>query len=38
MTDVVSYNGDFVLHFSHPGWRDDKNDPATANRPPIATT
>jgi hypothetical protein len=35
---VVSYNGDFVLHFSHPGWRDDKNDPATANRPVIATT
>jgi hypothetical protein len=35
---VVSYNGDFVLHFSHPGWRDDKNDPATANRPAIATT
>jgi hypothetical protein len=33
---VVSYNGDFVLHFAHPGWRDDKNDPATANRPPIA--
>jgi hypothetical protein len=35
---VVSYNGDFVLHFGHPGWRDDKNDPATANRPPIAIT
>jgi hypothetical protein len=35
---VVSYNGDFVLHFAHPGWRDDKNDPATANRPPIANT
>jgi hypothetical protein len=29
---VISYNGDFVLHFGHPGWRDDKNDPATANR------
>jgi hypothetical protein len=33
---VVSYNGDFVLHFGHPGWRDDKNDPATVNRPAIA--
>ena len=26
---VVSYNGDFVLHFHHPAWRDDRNDPAT---------
>jgi hypothetical protein len=33
---VVSYNGDFVLHFGHPGWRDDKNDPATANRPAVS--
>jgi hypothetical protein len=32
---VVSYNGDFVIHFSHPTWptwRDDRNDPATATR------
>lgn len=29
---VVSYNGDFVIHFNHPTWRDDKNDPATATR------
>jgi hypothetical protein len=29
---VASYNGDFVLHFSHPTWRDDPNDPATATR------
>jgi len=29
---VVSYNGDFVIHFNHPGWREDKNDPKTANR------
>ncbi|HEY7291867.1 MAG TPA: hypothetical protein VH583_18655 [Vicinamibacterales bacterium] len=29
---VVSYNGDFVLHFNHPTWRTDKNDPATATR------
>jgi hypothetical protein len=29
---VASYNGDFVIHFNHPGWRDDRNNPATANR------
>jgi len=29
---VVSYNGDFVLHFNHPTWREDRNDPATATR------
>jgi hypothetical protein len=29
---VVSYNGDFVLHFNHPTWRDDRNNPATATR------
>ncbi len=29
---VASYNGDHVLHFNHPGWRDDRNNPATANR------
>ena len=29
---VTSYNGDFVLHFNHPTWRDDRNDPATATR------
>lgn len=29
---VASYNGDFVLHFSHPTWREDRNDPATATR------
>ena len=29
---VASYNGDFVLHFTHPTWRDDRNDPATATR------
>ena len=29
---VVSYNGDFVIHFNHPGWRYDRNDPATAHR------
>jgi len=29
---VASYNGDFVIHFTHPTWRDDQNDPATATR------
>jgi hypothetical protein len=29
---VISYNGDFVLHFNHPTWRADRNDPATATR------
>ena len=29
---VVSYNGDRVIHFSHPTWREDRNDPATATR------
>ncbi|MGE0196606.1 MAG: hypothetical protein AB7P48_13395, partial [Methylocystis sp.] len=30
---VVSYNGDRVLHFHHPNWRIDRNDPATTFRP-----
>lgn len=30
---VVSYNGDHVVHFNHPGWRTDTNDPTTAVRP-----
>lgn len=29
---VVSYNGDFVVHFNHPTWRADRNDPSTATR------
>jgi hypothetical protein len=29
---VISYNGDFVIHFNHPTWRRDRNDPATATR------
>jgi hypothetical protein len=29
---VVSYNGDFVIHFTHPTWRDDRNNPSTATR------
>jgi hypothetical protein len=27
---VASYNGDHVVHFQHPPWRDDRNDPRTA--------
>jgi len=29
---VASHNGDAVIHFSHPTWRDDRNDPATGTR------
>jgi hypothetical protein len=29
---VVSYNGDSVIHFNHPTWRSDRNDPKTATR------
>jgi hypothetical protein len=29
---VISYNGDHVIHFSHPIWRTDRNDPSTATR------
>lgn len=29
---VVSYNGDFVIHFHHPAWREDRNDPETVAR------
>ena len=29
---VASYNGDFVIHFNHPTWRRDRNDPQTATR------
>ena len=29
---VISYNGDFVIHFNHPTWREDTNDPTTATR------
>jgi hypothetical protein len=29
---VVSYNGDAVIHFMHPTWRQDRNDPTTATR------
>jgi hypothetical protein len=29
---VISHNGDAVLHFNHPTWRSDRNDPKTATR------
>jgi hypothetical protein len=29
---VASHNGDFVIHFHHPPWRDNQNDPATTTR------
>jgi hypothetical protein len=29
---VISHNGDSVIHFSHPTWREDRNDPATPTR------
>jgi len=29
---VASYNGDFVVHFHHPAWRTDRNDPKTTVR------
>jgi hypothetical protein len=29
---VASYNGDAVIHFNHPTWRDDRNDAATSTR------
>jgi hypothetical protein len=29
---VASWNGDSVIHFNHPTWREDRNDPATATR------
>lgn len=29
---VASYNSDFVVHFNHPAWRSDRNDPDTKFR------
>jgi hypothetical protein len=29
---VISSNGDCVIHFNHPTWRVDRNDPTTATR------
>lgn len=30
---VASYNGDFVVHFPHPPWRDDRDDALTVHVP-----
>lgn len=30
---VVSYNGDHVIHFHHPAWRNDRNDPKSVSGP-----
>jgi hypothetical protein len=30
---VASYNGDCVIHFHHPLWRNDRNDPSSLARP-----
>jgi hypothetical protein len=35
---VVSYNGDHVIHFHHPAWRKDRNDPTTARRAALRPT
>lgn len=32
---AASYNGDFVVHFHHPVWRTDRNDPASVARPDL---
>jgi hypothetical protein len=29
---VASHNGDFVIHFHHPAWRNDRNDPSSLAR------
>jgi hypothetical protein len=32
---VVSHNGDFVIHFPHPVWRNDVNDPGSVAKPDL---
>ena len=32
---AASYNGDFVIHYHHPVWRSDRNDPSTVVRPDL---
>lgn len=32
---AASYNGDFVIHFHHPVWREDRNDPTSVARPDL---
>lgn len=35
---VASYNGDFVVHFHHPPWRKDRNDPRSVARRDLRST
>jgi hypothetical protein len=35
---VASYNGDFVVHFHHPVWREDRNDPRSVARRDLKST
>jgi hypothetical protein len=35
---VASYNGDFVIHFHHPPWRNDRNDPRSVARRELRST
>ena len=32
---AASYNGDYVIHFHHPVWRTDRNDPKSIKRPDL---
>ncbi len=34
---VASYNGDFVIHFHHPPWRNRQDDPSSVARPHVPT-
>jgi hypothetical protein len=35
---AASYNGDFVIHFHHPPWRNDRNDPRSVARRELRPT
>jgi hypothetical protein len=35
---VASYNGDFVIHFHHPPWRNNRNDPRSVARRELRAT
>jgi hypothetical protein len=35
---VASHNGDFVIHFHHPPWRNDRNDPGSVARRELRPT
>ena len=32
---VASYNGDYVIHFHHPVWREDRNQPGSVTHPEL---